>query len=105
MPDGLKIVDYKTGTAKAKLEAGDKEQLLIYQIAAQEVFGEKVQELSFYYLENNSEMSFLGKAKDLEKVQDKIVKSIEEIKRGEFPPNPGWSCDYCDFKKICEFRA
>lgn len=102
--DGVKIVDYKTGNAKDKLSAEDKEQLLIYQIAAEEVLKLKVNELSYYYLEGGKEEKFLGSAKDLDKVKEKVVGTIEKIRRGHFPANPTELCKYCDFRPICEFR-
>ena len=101
----IRIVDYKTGNPKDKLSWEDKEQLLIYQLAAQEVMKEEVGELVFYYLDNNSEVSFLGRDKELDKVKTKIISIIEEIKKGDFPPQPGQLCRYCDFKNICEFRS
>src|SRR3989344_5566998 len=45
----VQIIDYKTGTSKDKPE---KEQLLIYQMAASEVLGLKPKLLSYYYLED-----------------------------------------------------
>ena len=102
--EGLKIVDYKTGQPKTKLTAEEKEQLLIYQLAAQAVLKEPVKELAFYYLENNQEVSFLGSAKELDNLQVKIIGTIEEIKRGEFPPKPSQLCHYCDFRDICDYR-
>lgn len=101
---GLKLVDYKTGRPKDKLTFNDKEQLLIYQLAAGELFREEVKALAFYYLADNSEAEFLGSAKDLEKVKAKIIGVVEEIKQGKFPPRPGQLCDWCDFNGICEFR-
>jgi len=35
---GVEIIDYKTGAAKDRLRPEDKMQLMIYQIAAKEVF-------------------------------------------------------------------
>jgi len=71
---GLKLVDYKTGQAKKDLKFEDKEQLFIYQLAAQELFkqpassaGRPVSALVFYYLDNNSELEFIGETRDLEK--------------------------------------
>jgi len=100
----IRIVDYKTGSPKDKLSFADKEQLLLYQIAAGDLFREKVGSLVFYYLENNSEVEFSGSDKDLEKVKEKIVGAIKEIKKGEFPPKPSQLCRWCDFFEICEFR-
>jgi DNA helicase-2/ATP-dependent DNA helicase PcrA len=104
--DGIEIIDYKTGEGKEedKLKAEDKEQLLIYQMAANEVMQEKVASLSFYYVEPNRKVSFLGSNKELEKLKEKIIKTIEEIKKGEFPPKPSQLCKYCDFNRICEYR-
>jgi len=103
--EGIRIVDYKTGRVKNKLEPEDKEQLLIYQLAAQEVMKEKVKELIFYYIEENKEMAFLGTDKELDKLKKKIIAIIEEIKKGSFPPKPGNICQWCDFNSICEFKG
>jgi DNA helicase-2/ATP-dependent DNA helicase PcrA len=100
----IKIVDYKTGAPKEKLSFEEKEQLLIYQIAVKDLFREEVGSLTFYYLDDNSEQEFLGSTEDLEKVKEKIIKNIEEIKKGEFPPKPSQLCKFCDFFDICEFR-
>ncbi|MFH1583000.1 MAG: UvrD-helicase domain-containing protein [Candidatus Falkowbacteria bacterium] len=102
---GLKLVDYKTGKPKDKLTFGEKEQLLIYQLAIQELFKQEVKILAFYYLDNNSEVEFIGSAKDLEKIKAKIINTIKEIKQGRFEAKPGALCAWCDFKEICEFRA
>lgn len=104
--DGLRIIDYKTGQAKAKLEAEDKEQLLIYQMAAEEVLKQKVNRLTFYYFSGNSELDFLGKPAEIDKLRDKLVTAIDNIKAGEFPPKPNeQACKWCDFREICDFAA
>lgn len=100
----VRIVDYKTGNPKDKLTFEDKAQLFIYQIAAEEIFGYKVDSLVFYYLDDNTEMEFLGTDKELEKLKESIVKNIKEINKGEFPAKPSILCKYCDFNDICEFR-
>ncbi|MFA5022132.1 MAG: UvrD-helicase domain-containing protein [Patescibacteria group bacterium] len=104
---GIEIIDYKTGQGKTQetFVAEDKEQLLIYQLAAQQVLAEKVKLLSFYYIETGNKVSFLGTDKELEKLEQKIICTINEIKKGKFPPKPSKLCAWCDFKNICEFRA
>ena len=102
---GLKLVDYKTGKPKDELEFKEKEQLLIYQLAIRELFKQEVKTLAFYYLDNNSEVEFIGSAKDLEKIKAKIIKTINEIRQGRFKAKPGELCKWCDFKEICEYRA
>ncbi len=102
----IKIVDYKTGQIPkdGKLTFEKKLQLLIYQMAAQDLFRSEVESLSFYYLENNEEVEFLGNEKDLEKARTKIAETIQGIKKGEYPPQPGPLCKYCDYNEICQYR-
>ena len=103
--NGVELIDYKTGAFKEKLTTKDKEQLLIYQIAAKDVLGLTSVKLSYYYLDECQKVSFLGKEKDLEKQKLKIVKSIKQIENSKFIANPGWHCKFCDFKNICEFSV
>ncbi len=105
---GIKIIDYKTGESKGspeKLSLDDKTQLLIYQLAARELIGEKIKELAVYYLEKDHEMTFLGTDKELEELEKKITKIFQEIKESNFPAKPGKICQWCDYRKICEFRS
>ncbi|HTX86826.1 MAG TPA: ATP-dependent DNA helicase, partial [Candidatus Nanoarchaeia archaeon] len=105
MPDGkLKIVDYKTGKPKEKLEFNEKAQLLIYQQAVKELFRQEVGALCYRYLNDSSEIEFLGKEKDFAKLDEKISETIRSIRSGEFPPTPGQQCKFCDYNGICEFR-
>lgn len=96
-------MDYKTGKAKGKLSAEDKEQLLIYQMACQEVLGIKPKKLTYHYLEEDKKMSFLGTDLEIENLKTKIKEIIKKIKNNEFDPLPGHNCEYCDFKDICDF--
>lgn len=106
LPDGsVEIIDYKTGSAKedSKLTSEDKEQLLIYQLAAEKFFKEKPSLLTFYYLDGNSKVSFIGSNKELTKLEEKIIKQIAEIKQSDFPAKPSsFICSHCDFKDICD---
>lgn len=108
-PDKIRLVDYKTGKPKTKLSFSDKLQLLIYQWAADKLgidwqWG-KIGELTYYYLDNNTEQKFLGKEKDLEKVEEEILRVIDSIRKCDFTPSPSEeNCSHCDFKEICDFR-
>jgi DNA helicase-2/ATP-dependent DNA helicase PcrA len=109
LEDGkLEIIDYKTGKGKEKLATDDKEQLLIYQIAVQTLaefrnIGE-LEKLSFYYLNKATKLEFLGKEKDLDREMKKIEDVILNIKDKNFKATPGFSCDYCPYKEICEYK-
>lgn len=111
LPDGtLEIVDYKTGKAKEKVTGEDKEQLLIYQIAAEQLPEYRTlgptSRLTFYYLNENIKVSFLGTTKEIEKIQEKIIAIIDKIQTREFKATPSaHTCARCDFRDICEFRA
>ncbi|PLX24878.1 hypothetical protein C0580_03920 [Candidatus Parcubacteria bacterium] len=99
--DAWEIIDYKTGRPKEKLTFDDKKQLLLYQIAAKEVFKTDIKNLTFYYLTNNTAVSFVGTDKDIAKVKEWVTKIIEQILSHDFTATPGHVCATCDFNKIC----
>ncbi len=106
----LEIIDYKTGKSKEKLAKQDKEQLLIYKMAAQ-ILPEyrniaPVGKLTFYYLNDNITASFTGSDKEIDQLRDKIIKIIDKIHKKDFTADPNkFKCKYCDFRDICQFRA
>jgi len=97
------IIDYKTGQPKEKLEFKDKKQLLIYQMAAEQVFKQSVADLTFYYLNANSPVSFVGAKQDIDKTKKWILETIAQILSGDFTATPGQVCNTCDFNKICPY--
>ena len=103
MDEGVEVIDYKTGNAKEELKETDKQQLLIYQIAAEEVFGLKPKRLTYYYLDEGKKLSFLGLEEDKKRQKEKIISQIKEIMNSDFAPKPGWDCRFCDFRDICEY--
>lgn len=105
LADGtFEIIDYKTGNPKDKLDFGNKKQLILYKLAAEEVLGIRISQLSYYYLENGSKQSFEATEKDMEKFIIEVQSTIEEMQKCVFVPKPGPLCAFCDFNKICEFR-
>ncbi len=104
--DGVEIVDYKTGSPKTekKMSKEDKEQLYLYQLAARDVLGLNPKKLTFHYLEDNSRVSFLASDDDLVNLQERILERVEKIRKSSFQATPGFSCKFCDFADICEFR-
>ncbi|XOB40902.1 MAG: ATP-dependent helicase [Candidatus Nealsonbacteria bacterium] len=101
--DGIEIIDYKTGKYKEKLSLENKQQLLIYQIAAEQSLGLKPVKLSYYYLQEGKKTSFLGSEQDKERQKQEIIAMAEKIKSSSFDANPGWNCKFCDFKDICNY--
>jgi len=80
-PEGLVIIDYKTGSAKDRpLGKVDKEQLLVYQWAAEDFLREKVADLQYWFLRDGIEKkSFLGTAKQVSEVKEKLLETITQI--------------------------
>ncbi len=106
----LQIIDYKTGNPKTELATEDKDQLLIYQLVVNDLPEFKnigqVNALSYLYLSDQSELTFIGKEKDLEKIKNKVIETIEQINARNFVATPEkFACTNCDFKDICEFRV
>ncbi|MBI5135205.1 UvrD-helicase domain-containing protein [Candidatus Uhrbacteria bacterium] len=103
----VEIIDYKTGRVPEgkTLPFEKKQQLLIYQLAVLRLTDEQPKLLSYYYLEQNKKMSFLGTPEELEKVEQFVVETIENIRTSDFHPTPDpIVCGFCDFRTICEFR-
>ncbi|MEK7584121.1 MAG: UvrD-helicase domain-containing protein, partial [Patescibacteria group bacterium] len=98
-----KLVDYKTGTPPkdGKLAFDDKEQLFIYQMAAEQVFGKKVGSLVLHFLENNTQLAFIASEKDVRKVEESVTEIISAIRSSKFEPTPGFQCKSCDYRFIC----
>ena len=105
--DGVEIIDYKTGSPKndKTLKKEDREQLYLYQLAAIDVLGLKPKKLTYHYMEDNSEVSFLGSDKDLSEFRENVIERVQSIRNSMFDPTPGFHCRYCDFADICEFRG
>lgn len=104
--DGVEIIDYKTGSPKTDktLRPEDREQLYLYQMAAIDVLGLKPKKLTYHYMEDNSEVSFIGTDDQLSELRQNIIDRVQMIRKSVFEPTPGFHCRFCDFADICEFR-
>jgi DNA helicase II / ATP-dependent DNA helicase PcrA len=105
--DGIEIIDYKTGNPKTlkKMRKEEKEQLLLYQLAATDALNMNVKKLTFHYLEDHSQVSFLGTEDELLDLRESIVERIEKMKTSNFDPTSGFHCQFCDFADICEYKS
>ncbi|MFH1193456.1 MAG: ATP-dependent DNA helicase [bacterium] len=101
------IIDYKTGSPpkEGKLTFDDKEQLLIYYLACRDILGILPEKLALYYIMPEKLFEFAATEEDLRKVQEKITRTIADIKRFNFKATPEeHTCRFCDFNSICEFK-
>jgi len=111
LEDGsLQIIDYKTGKGKEEVKGDEKDQLLLYQLAIEQLpqynkIG-RPGKLTLYYLKDKMQASFLGTEKDVEKVKEKITKTITNIRNNDFNAKPSkYICKNCQFSGICEFKV
>lgn len=100
-PKKIEIVDYKTGNPKRDKQAKDSLQLSLYALAAEEVFELEAERLIFYNLTTNEAVATTRDAKALNKAKTIVAEVADEIRAGEFPARPGFSCRYCDYRPIC----
>ncbi len=103
---GVEIIDYKTGQAKGDdMSPEDKQQVLLYQIVAEEVLHVKPVKLTYYYLNDSKRVTFLGNEKQKDKLKQDWLEIIDQIHKRQFTATPNeFACTFCDFKSICEFR-
>jgi len=101
------IIDYKTGSAKTTedIQTKDKEQLWIYQIAMEEM-GLPITSLKYVYVVSGevAEVEILqGEKRDV--FREDIASRMKEILLSRFAPAPSpFTCRFCDFRQICEYR-
>jgi len=98
--DGLEVVDYKTGKRSADAEKSD--QLSIYALAVQEIYGQLPKSLRLIFLSENESVSVERSEKKLEKLKDSILETATAIQSQEFPPKPSMmNCERCEYSRIC----
>ena len=102
----IEIIDYKTGKKPNERELSKSLQLTIYALAANDknLFNKKLESinLTFYYLQTPEKISLKRNEENLIKTKEEIINMVAEIRKNEFPANPGKHCDFCSFKIICE---
>ncbi|HYC80088.1 MAG TPA: PD-(D/E)XK nuclease family protein, partial [Candidatus Binatia bacterium] len=109
-PDGsINIVDYKTSQkARTKLEKVDKKQLLGYQWAAQEFLKRKVSNLSYWDLEDLSNViEFKGTDNEINAIKEEFLANIEDIVAAiradnflELDKKKSHDCEFRDFEPV-----
>ncbi|MFC9231341.1 RecB family exonuclease [Streptomyces decoyicus] len=96
--DSIRVRDLKTGTTKSKF------QLETYKVAVEKVYNVPVNRGDWYLAKNGG----LSRAVKLSEVTDSQVGERYAamdagVKRGDFKPNPGFGCRFCDMKHACSF--
>ena len=101
LEDGaVRVIDYKTGAPKDRKFAEESLQLSIYAMAVAQM---KLtpRELVLVNVQDNSQAVAGRTAKQLESARAEIDRAAEGIARGEFDPEPGQHCRWCDYRRLC----
>jgi DNA helicase-2/ATP-dependent DNA helicase PcrA len=103
-PGEEEIIDYKTGKPRSEDKARKDVQLSAYALAAREVFDWNPARLTLHFLQTNQAVSATRDEKQLTKVRAEIQEAAADIRAGDFPAKPGFSCRFCDYESICPAR-
>jgi len=99
------IFDWKTGgKSKEALEKWPKsrDQLELYAIWANQVFGAKYIETAFVYVEHNHMAKYVFEDKDIISLKKKFKTKINNIESDiTFNKNLTQLCAWCDFRELC----
>ncbi len=102
LEDGTyEVIDYKTGSSKKDSDLKKDLQLSLYDIACRETLGITISKLSLYFIDDNVKVSTARSEKQLDECRTEILELIEEMKKSDFQPTPGFPCKFCDFRLIC----
>lgn len=97
--ESVRVRDLKTGSTKSKF------QLETYTILVRKVLGLVTNKADWYMAKKGGlsrpiDMSKLSE----DQVGEKYARMDEGVKRGDFPPNPGFGCRFCDVSHACNFK-
>jgi CRISPR/Cas system-associated exonuclease Cas4 (RecB family) len=99
------IFDWKTGgKSKEALKKWPKpkDQLELYAIWANQVFGATYIESAFVYVEHNHMAKYVFEEKDIPALKKKFLNKINNIEIDkQFNKNLTQLCAWCDFKELC----
>jgi RecB family exonuclease len=104
---GIEIIDYKTGANNPKAEKTHELQLKMYALAATKVKDEILNRrpeditLTIHFLEGNTKKSMTFKKEDLDKLEDDLIRKIEEIEKSDFKCSKSVLCINCEYKMLC----
>jgi putative RecB family exonuclease len=102
----IRIVDYKTGASpREQFEAKALFQMKFYALVLWRTRGVVPRQLRLMYLSDTDTLSYTPEAEELARFERTVLAIWAAIERavqtGDFRPNPGWLCDWCDHKALC----
>lgn len=111
--DGFSVMDYKTGAGKkiddGSLDHGKALQLPLYLLGGQMLLGKDAADGRAEYInfsQRNRFKSVVFTGEDLHERRRDLDEAIRiivgGIRGGDFHPEPGAECRYCDFDTLCD---
>lgn len=102
----LRVVDYKTGRVPGpNQETRALFQLKFYGLMLLRLRGVVPAQLRLVYLAGAQLLTYTPEEEELLRFERTLMALWEAVSTaadtGDFPPNPGWLCDYCAYKKLC----
>ncbi|MET7771099.1 PD-(D/E)XK nuclease family protein [Nocardia sp. NPDC005366] len=102
----LRVVDYKTGRAPGPTgETKALFQLKFYALVVLRTRGILPTQLRLIYLADEQILTYAPDEEELlrfERTLAALWAAITQAGRtGDFPPNTGWLCSYCEYKPLC----
>lgn len=105
-PEGrLRVIDFKTGkkpSSLTKASIPEEIQLNLYSLALRNIYGTLPEKASFFYLEDGKFVDYTPTVEPIKKFEEKLTRMTTAIRNREFPPKPGWGCQFCDYTMLCE---
>lgn len=97
----VEIMDYKTGKVKELKDIEKDFQTYLYAWGVWQTLHYEPEVLSHYYIEDSQKVV---SRKTMEEIKAQVAKAeevVETMKSGDFTPNPGFNCEWCEYKDLC----
>lgn len=106
-PDGLVVIDYKTGRSRPPEEARGDTAFTMYAMLVAHRFKRAPKALEWRYVETGDRVVTQREPEAFERVRAEVLAEVARIREEvEFPPSPGPGCVFCDYLDRCpEGRA
>lgn len=112
-PEGIVLVDYKTGEVDSQAKADERardslreEQLGLYALAYRETRRQDPARVQLQFVGSGLVGSAAVEPKHYELALERIQRASTGIRRAEFPPDPDQrKCGYCPYARFCLHSA
>jgi putative RecB family exonuclease len=103
LPDGLELIDYKSGRDVDLPATGDLDlQIGLYYIALEQTYSQSLKYLSLLYLRTGEKIRFSASRRHKKQALEVISDLAVRLRQDEaWVPTPGKGCDRCSYSRYC----